>query len=299
MPQINGTNGEYWDDAVGEAAVAQWLKLGGRRLDTSLKWYNDLAGVGRAVAAAIADGTVTREDVFITSKVDDPYGYNTTLEHFDELLATAGLDYVDLLLIHWPGPTYFLGHHHNVTYCHTHGPECRRGTWAALTKIFQAGKARAIGTANFEQQHLEDILTPGALVPAVNQVEFHPYWHEDNGTQSLFAFCAERGIQMNGYAPLGAPDFMAWKPDKWPVLIPDQPIVKDIAAAHGVSPAQVLQRWSLQRGVVINPRSRNATHMTENLAVFDFELSEDEMEAIASVPVPAQNKVCPDPHLVP
>uniref|UniRef100_A0A7S1CE49 NADP-dependent oxidoreductase domain-containing protein n=1 Tax=Bicosoecida sp. CB-2014 TaxID=1486930 RepID=A0A7S1CE49_9STRA len=297
----NGTNGEYWDDAVGEKAVGEWLRMGGRRIDTSLKWYNDLAGVGRAVAAAVADGVVTRDEVFVTSKVDDPYGYNTTMQHWSELLETSGLDYVDLLLIHWPGPTYFLGHHHNVTYCHLHGPECRRGTWAALTEIFHSGKARAIGTANFEQRHLEDILTPGALVPAVNQLEFHPYWHEDVGTDSLKAFMDARNITYNGYAPLGAPDFMAWHPEKWPTLIPAQPAVATVAAAHGVTPAQVLQRWSLQRGVVINPRSRNTTHMAENLAVVSpgFELSDAEMAAIAAIPAPKQNKVCPDPHLVP
>jgi len=296
----NGTFGEYWDDITAFYAASKWLELGGRRLDTSLKYYNDLAGVGWAVG----NSSVNRSDIFITSKVDDPYGYNTTIEHIDAVLATLNVDYVDLLLMHWPGPTFFLNHSGPPIdqWCSDNGPLCRQQTWAALEVAFKAGKARAIGVANFEQRHLEDIMAvPGSLLPALNQIEFHPYWHED----ALVAYCHSLNITTNSYAPLGAPDFMGWNIAKWPVPIMSQPAIIQIAASYKVTPAQVLLQYSLQNGMIANPRTRNPAHMLENLAVVDpataFTLSAADLAMIAAMPAPQppNNKVCPDPNLTP
>eukprot|EP01104_Vermistella_antarctica_P006506 TRINITY_DN17206_c0_g1_i1.p2 TRINITY_DN17206_c0_g1~~TRINITY_DN17206_c0_g1_i1.p2 ORF type:complete len:353 (+),score=89.82 TRINITY_DN17206_c0_g1_i1:143-1201(+) len=297
--QLNGTWGEYWDDDVAEAAVAMWLAMGGRRLDTSLKYYHDLNGVRKGIHAS----GVPREEVFITSKVDDPFGYNNTMVHVQTMLKTLNTTYVDLVLIHWPAPENFVfppkpsnescsaGSNSNWTIC-------RQETWKALETCFKKGQLRAIGVSNFEEIHLQSIFALDSLIPAVNQIEYHPYWHEDD----LVQFCWDHNITVNGYAPLGAPDFMSWFPEKWPIPLLNQSTVVAVAEAHGVKPAQVLIRWSLQNGLVTNPRTLSYAHMKENLNVFDFELTEYEMETIANIPHPLpvpNNKVCPDPAYLP
>ena len=161
---------EYWDDDVAEKAIASWLTLGGRRIDTSLS-YHDQTGIGKALAAAISNGTVTRDEVFITSKVGGgPPGYNETLAQFDQILTTLQVKYVDLLLIHWPGPV--IGFESKDPNCKhlTDGPKCRQSTWRAMEKIFNDGGARAVGVSNFEEKHLQSILDLQSLLPAVNQV---------------------------------------------------------------------------------------------------------------------------------
>lgn len=137
---------------------------------------------------------------------------------------------------------------------------------------------------------------PQPLLPAVNQFELHPYWYDSD----LIAHCQSLNITVNGYSPLGAPDYMAWLPKKWPIPILKQPVINKIAASHNKTPAQVIIRWELQLGAVVNPRSWNSSHMAENLNVFDFTLSEDEMDIIANgIRLPLRHKVCPDPEILP
>jgi len=288
----NGTGGEHWNDTVAQQAASDWLSLGGRRIDTSWS-YGDQTGIGNAIKAS----GIPRDQIFVTSKVDNPYGYETTLEHFTSVLQTLQTDYVDLLLIHWPGVP---GQNVSGPNC-TSDRDCRQQTWRALEDIFNKGQARAIGVSNFEENHLQDIFDLKSLIPAVNQVEFHPYWAEF----SLVQFCQKLGIQYNGYSPLGAPDHMAWQKTKWPIPILSQPAIIDIAKAHNKTAAQVILRWEIQQGLVVNPRTQNKQHMAENLDIFDFSLSYTEMQTIAGVPKPApgedngQNKVCDDPHNIP
>ena len=153
------------------------------------------------------------------------------------------------------------------------------------------GKARAIGVSNFEINHLEDIIAMKTSLPAVNQVEFHPYWHESD----LLAFCKAHNITFNGYAPVGAPD---WAPTQrhWNHTLLQEPTIARIAQSHNRTPAQVTLRWQWQQGVVVNPRTMNPEHMKEDLDFFDFELSSDEMEQISNITPPSEPKVTGDPH---
>ncbi|XP_065180627.1 glyoxal reductase-like [Sycon ciliatum] len=285
-----GFPGEKWNDTIGGITAGQFIKLGGRRIDGALG-YGDQAGVGKGILAS----GIERSELFVTSKIPC-YGYNETLKNVDEALSTLNMSYVDLLLIHWPysKSKVFTTDPNCKPDTAASAKTCRQSVWRALEAVFRSGRARAIGVSNFEQNHLQDILDMAdALVPAVNQVEFHPYWHEDD----LVAFCQKRNITYNSYSPLSCPD---WAPKthfwskKHGAL--DEDVVMQAAKAHGKTPAQVVIRWAWQQGVVVNPRTYSTQHMAENLAVFDFELSAAEMAAISSIKPPKLNKVCPDPH---
>ena len=284
--------GEIWTEDVAEKAVGQWIEMGGRRIDASLSYRNQ-PGVGRAIKAS----KVPREELFIVSKVGSgglvsggALGYNDTLNQIKPILDSLQVEYVDLLLIHWPGPP---GQSSDPA-CQGHPDtwrSCRQSTWKALEEVYKMGKAKAIGVSNFEKNHLEDIVAMNSTLPAVNQVEFHPYWHEDD----LLAYCKMYNITFNGYSPVGCPD---WAPPShnWTHTILEEPLVMNIAKSHSHSPAQVLLRWEWQQGVVTQPRTVNSVHMKENLSYFDFVLSDDEMKQIANITPPKDPKVCPDPH---
>jgi len=284
---VNGTNGEYWNDGIAQNATAEWLKIGGVRIDTSYG-YNTEAGIGLAWKASGRD----RKSIFITSKVD-PQGYDVAMSQFKAELQRLQTDYVDLLLVHWPGEEFSQSlpcQQGQNTY-----KNCRQETWKALVTIFQSNGARAIGVSNFEVNHLEDIFELGGVIPSVNQVEFHAYWHED----PLVDFCVKHNITFNSYSPLGAPDHMAFHKDQWGVFLLYHPRVISIAQAHEKTTAQVLLRWAVQQGIVVNPRTKNPKHMRDNLDIFDFELTLDEMANLSFIQRPTMYKVCNDPRLLP
>ena len=284
--------GEIWTDDVAEQAVGAWLKLGGRRIDASYSYRNQI-GVGKAIVAS----QIPRQDLFIVSKVGSgglvsggALGYNDTLVQIEPVLQSLQVSYVDLLLIHWPGPP---GNSSDPA-CQGNPPTwraCRQATWRAMEHIFNTGKARAIGVANFEENHLEDIIVMGGILPAVNQVEFNPYWYEED----LVTFCKDRNITFNGYSPLSCPD---WAPAShhWSHTLLQEPTVIKIAQAHQRTPAEVVLMWEWQQGVLVNPRTKNEEHMKENLSFFDITLTADEMKELASITPPSDPKVCPDPH---
>ena len=288
-----GKPGEQWNDSSAEVAIKAWLQAGGRRIDGSLH-YGDQAGVGKAVA----ESGIARNKLFITSKIPCN-GYNASMDHVHDALSTLNTSYVDLLLIHWP----FYPHQKSPPsdeVCTTNATagKCRQATWRALEKLFHNGVARAIGVSNFEVKHLQDIISLGGLLPSVNQVEYHPYWHEDD----LVTYCKSHNITFNSYSPLGAPDWAPivkkWPNGKGPLA---EPAILKIAMAHKKSAAQVILKWQWQQGIVVNPRTWNVTHMQENLNFFDFELSAAEMSEISKItpPTPGGSKVCPDPNLEP
>jgi len=281
-----GIPGEVWNDTVGEKAVKEWLALGGRRIDGA-SHYGDQVGVGKAVK----ESGISREEIFMTSKLPLS-GYNETFKDMDKILSDLQMAYVDLLLIHFPG-AYFAS---ADPTCKQNLPSwrgCRQSVWKAMEEIYKSGKALAIGVSNFEQNHLEDIIMMNSSVPSVNQVEFHPYWHEDD----LVKYCKSKSIVFNSYSSLGTPD---WAPTRhhWNGTILELPLIQSIAKAHTCTAAQVIQRWEWQQGVVVNPRTMNSTHMKENLSFFDFELSDSEMEQISTIKPPSDPKVCPDFHNV-
>ena len=284
--------GEIWTDDVAEKAVRSWLKMGGRRVDASYSYRNQI-GVGKAIASS----QIPREELFIVSKVGNgglisgaAMGYNDTLLQIDPILKSLQVEYVDLLLIHWPGPP---GKSTDPA-CQGDPPTwrgCRQSTWSALEELYNTGKTRAIGVSNYEQNHLQEILDMGGLMPAVNQVEFHPYWHEDD----LLAFCKKNNIVFNGYSPLSCPD---WAPasHNWTHTLLQEPTIMKIAQAHEHSAAQVVLQWEWQQGVLVNPRTENDGHMLENLSFFNLKLTDDEVKEVSSITPPKNPKVCPDPH---
>jgi diketogulonate reductase-like aldo/keto reductase len=223
-------------------SVRHALDAGYRSIDTAALYENEVS-VGRAVR----DSGIPREEIFITTKVwNDDQRRRRVLQAFEESLTRLEMDYVDLYLVHWPVPETFVE------------------TWGIMEEIYRSGKARAIGVSNHLVHHLEAILKPGAVVPAVNQVEFHPYLQ----SRELHAFCRQRGIQLEAWAPLMKGKGLS------------EPVLQEIAARHGKTPAQVVIRWELQKEVVAIPKSVHRERIYENRDVFDFSLDEEDMRRI-------------------
>lgn len=225
-------------------AVAAALKAGYRSIDTAAIYGNE-EGVGKA----LAESGINREELFITSKIwISDMGYEQTLKAFDESLQRLGLDYLDLFLIHWPAPE----------------KELYVETWKALEKLYAEKKIRAIGVSNFQPTHLQKLIDATDVVPAVNQVELHP------ALQNAEVSTANAG---HGIAT------EAWSPLAQGALLNDASILA-IGEAHQVTAAQVILRWHLQRGRVIIPKSVTESRIVQNLDLFGFELSAEELAAI-------------------
>ncbi|GJF22376.1 aldo/keto reductase [Streptomyces sp. HO565] len=234
-------------DAETTAAVSAALEAGYRSIDTAAIYGNE-AGVGRA----LADSGIARDDLFVTTKLwNADQGYDATLKAFDTSLDKLGLDHVDLYLIHWPTPARDL----------------YRESWKAIEKLVADGRIRAAGVSNFQPAHLERLIAGSDLVPAVNQVELHPGLQQ----RELRAAHARLGIVTE-----------AWSPLAQGAVLKDEAITT-IAVRHGKSAAQVVLRWHLQLGNVVIPKSVTPARIRENLDVFDFTLTDDEMTAIAGL----------------
>ncbi|MCP2033505.1 diketogulonate reductase-like aldo/keto reductase [Planomicrobium sp. HSC-17F08] len=244
MPQLGFGVWQVPDDQA-TAAVAKAIESGYRSIDTAMIYKNE-KGVGQA----IKDSGVAREELFITTKVwNSDQGYDNALRAFDESLERLGLDYVDLYLIHWPTPDF----------------DEYVDTYKALEKLYKDGRVKAIGVCNFEIEHLERLLSECEVVPVLNQIECHPYLAQND----LKEFCAKHDIFVEAWSPL----------DQGGEVLQDE-VVKQIAQVHGKSPAQVVLRWHLQNNTIVIPKSVTPSRIEENFQVFDFELSEDEMEQI-------------------
>jgi len=243
MPQLGFGVFQVPDDET-TAAVAEALRVGYRSIDTAAIYGNE-RGVGRA----IAESGIERSELFITSKVwNSDQGYDATLRAFDTALEKLGLDQLDLYLIHWPTPDRDL-------YV---------DTWRALERLHADGRVRAIGVSNFQPAHLDRLLADARVVPAVNQVELHPALQN----REVAAANAAHGIATEAWSPLA----------QGAVL--QDPAVLAIATAHGVTPAQAVLRWHLQQGRIVIPKSVTPARIAENLDVFGFELTADELASI-------------------
>lgn len=244
MPAIGFGTWNITPDNNAEKAVREALRIGYRHIDTA-KLYGNEHGVGKAVRGS----DINREDVFVTTKLwNSDHEYEAAMRAFDESLEKLGIGYIDLYLIHWPAN----GGHDDA--------------WRALQDIFTSGKAKSIGVSNFSVRQLTDILDAGEMKPMVNQIEFHPYIYEEQ--KQLLDFCKQQQILVQAYSPLSR---HAQSPD---------PEIVDIATRVGKSPSQVILRWCLQHGTSPLPRSQTPAHMQENFEVFDFELSNADMERI-------------------
>jgi len=230
-----------------EATVAA-LEVGYRHIDTAEMYGNE-----KEVGEAIRRSGVPREEVFVTSKLNNGFhARDAALKAFDGTLEALGFDYLDLFLVHWPLPGI------DVDYVET---------WRAMEEIYAGGKVRAIGVSNFKQHHLNRLFAETEIRPAANQIEIHPYLAQDD----LRAFDAEHQIVTEAWSPIAQGKVL------------DDPAIVAIAANLGRTPAQVVLRWHIQRGDVVFPKSVNRSRMEENFALFDFELSAGDMAALTGL----------------
>lgn len=227
--------------------VSTALDAGYRTVDTAA-FYGNEEGVGAAIRDAVGAQT-PREELIVTSKVwNDRHGYDSTLRAFDESMERLGLDYLDLFLIHWPCPQQDLF----------------IPTYKALEALYHEGRVRAIGVSNFEPSHLHRLLDACEVVPALNQIELHP-WLQQRELRELHG---SLGIATQAWSPLARGGLLADPELAW------------IAAAHGRSTAQIVLRWHVQSGVLAIPKASTPERISENLRIFDFALSADQMATI-------------------
>ncbi|MFC0300603.1 aldo/keto reductase [Virgibacillus soli] len=223
------------------------LNVGYRSIDTA-QYYENEQGIGKA----IKDENIPREELFITTKVwNSHHGYAKTTQAFEESIEKLGLEYIDLYLVHWPTPMY----------------DRYIETYRALEKLYQDGRVKAIGVSNFHIEHLERILHECEITPVVNQVECHPYLQQ----KKLKDFCEKHQIYVESWSPLA----------RGRILV--DPIIQSIAKAHGKTPAQIILRWHIQENAIAIPKSITPRRMEENIQVFDFELSSEDMQRIAKL----------------
>jgi diketogulonate reductase-like aldo/keto reductase len=231
-----------------QRAVTAALDAGYRHIDTA-KLYDNEDGVG----AAVRESGLDRDAVFVTSKVwNSDQGYDSTLRAFDATMDRLGFDVLDLYLIHWPRPE----------------AGTAADTWRAMEKLYVDGRIRAIGVSNFRPEHLRRLLDTADVVPAVNQVELHPYLQQTDTRAANDA----AGVATEAWAPLA----------KGGDLLRD-PVVTGLADKHGRTPAQVVLRWHLQLRTIVIPKSVTPSRIAENIDVFDFDLDAEDMAAIAGL----------------
>ena len=229
-----------------ERCVLDALRAGYRLIDTAQSYFNE-----EEVGSAIKKSGVPREEIFLTTKVwIENYGYDECKASIEESMRKLQTDYLDLLLLHQPFADYY-------------------GAWRALEEYYEAGKIRAIGISNFYPDRMIDIATFARIKPMINQVEIHPYHQQEESKK----WHDKYGIQLEAWAPFGE-----GRGDMF-----TDPMLSEIGAKYGKTVAQVILRWHLQRGIVIIPKSVHYERMVENFNVFDFELSADDMEKIATL----------------
>jgi methylglyoxal/glyoxal reductase len=236
-------------------AVKTAIQHGYRSIDTAAIYGNE-EGVGQG----IRESGISREDLFITSKVwNADLGYESTLAAYQSSLDKLSLDYLDLYLIHWPVAGKY------------------KEAWRALETLYKEGRVRAIGVSNFQVHHLEDLMKDAEIKPMINQVEYHPRLTQ----KEVQAFCREQGIQLEAWSPLMQGQLL------------DNEVLAEIAAKYKKSVAQIILRWDLQNGVITIPKSTKEHRIIENSQVFDFELTKDDMQQIDALN--QNHRVGPDP----
>ena len=235
-------------------AVTAALRAGYRHIDTAAAYGNE-----RQVGEGIAASGLDRSEVFVETKIwISDYGYEATLHGFGKSARKLGVDQIDLLILHQALPSKF---------------ESTLDAYRALETLLADGKVRAIGVSNFMVDHLTTLLEKASVVPAVNQIELHPYFQQ----RDLQALHAQHGILTQAWSPIGGITF--YRDGQHSSTLQD-PVIGKIANAHGKSPAQVMLRWGVQEGRSVIPKSIKPRRIVENLDVFDFELTADELAAI-------------------
>ena len=243
------------------ATVQQALEVGYRHIDTAEMYQNE-----KGVGEGIRNSGIAREDVFVTSKLNNGFHKpDDARRAFDQTLTALGFDYVDLFLIHWPLPTLYDGDFVS--------------TWKTLEEFKKDGRARSIGVSNFQVAHLEKLAQETDTVPAVNQIEVHPYF----ANNEVRAYGTEHGIATEAWSPIAQGKVL------------DDPVITRIAEATGKTPAQVVLRWHIQRGDIVFPKSVTLQRIKDNFALFDFELGSEDVEAISALDNGESGRIGPNP----
>jgi 2,5-diketo-D-gluconate reductase A len=245
------------------AAVKAALEIGYRHIDTA-EMYGNERGVGQGVQ----DAGLDRADVYITSKLNNGFHRpDDARRAFDDTLSALASDYVDLFLIHWPLPTLYDGDFVS--------------TWHVLEEFKKDGRARSIGVSNFQTAHLERLAKESSVVPAVNQIEVHPYFTNEE----VRAYGREHGIATEAWSPIAQGKVL------------DDPVVERIAKAINKSPAQVVLRWHVQRGDIVFPKSVSPDRMRQNFELFDFELDGSDIDALSALDKGESGRTGPNPDV--
>lgn len=256
MPQFGLGVFKVADD-VAASTVKFAIESGYRHIDTAAVYKNEV-GVGQG----IIDSGIKREDLFVTTKVwNSDQGYETTLAAFEASRQRLQLDYIDLYLVHWPVKGKIVE------------------TYRALEELYAKGLVRAIGVSNFKEHHLEEIMQHCKVVPAVNQVEYHPLLTQE----PLKQYCDKHNIPLTAWSPLMQGNL-------------DLPLLQELAEKYGKSPAQIVLRWDIQQGVITIPKSTTPSRIVENADIFDFELSAEDMTRISALN--KDSRFGPDPDLI-
>lgn len=240
-------------------AIKFAIKHGYRSIDTAAIYENE-AGVGQGIREGMKEAGISREELFVTSKVwNSDLGYEATIAAYEASLQKLGLDYLDLYLIHWPVEHKY------------------KEAWRVLETLYKEGKVKAIGVSNFQVHHLKEIMKDAEIKPMVNQVEYHPRLTQKEVQQ----FCQRNGIQLEAWSPLMQGQLL------------DHPTLLEIASNYNKTVPQIMIRWDIQNGVITIPKSTKEHRIIENSNIFDFQLSEEDMQRIHSL---NQNlRVGPDP----
>ncbi|GHT91460.1 oxidoreductase [Betaproteobacteria bacterium] len=261
IPQLGLGTWQTPDD-VAAAAVSNALKDGYRLIDTAAIYENE-TGVGRGLQQGLKAAALSREDVFVTTKLwNSEQGYDSALRAYDESLKLLQLDYVDLYLLHWPAPK----------------KDLYVDSWKALVRLLEEKRVRAIGVSNFEPAHLERIIKATGVTPAVNQIELHPDFQQTE----LNKFHVQHNILTQSWSPLGQG-----------ALLKNE-VIRAIAQKHNKTPAQVVIRWHLEQQLLVIPKSIHAPRISENFAVFDFALDAEDLAKIRTLDAP-KNRIGPHP----
>ena len=241
------------DGDVAASAVRSAIEAGYRHIDTA-QGYGNEESVGRG----IRESGIDRKELFVTTKLwNSNHTYDLTMRTFEESLRKSGLEYFDLFLIHWPNPAMY----------RSHWQQANAETWKALEELYEAGKIRAIGISNFRERHIEELMKTAKIPPMVNQIRLCPGETQDD----LVAYCRDRGMVLEAYSPLGTGKIF------------HVPEMEALAEKYQKSVAQICIRWSLQQGYLPLPKSVTPSRIADNLNVFDFELTADDVQLIAGL----------------